>query len=229
MIGDMINSKKIINAISEVVFVEITSDKYRHMTPISKDVLKPIIISRNVWNILNVSSIEIRYPIEIQYCLDVLDKVTDKIFNNKFKICWQPTLGCAQIDAQFDNKIISITCNILQAIALLIFNTQKIMTIELLSNTTLIDVELAGKILTSLFEANLITYSVNDTNKSTYVVNAKNYTGDKIIDIRKKFSEIIQPDPVKDEPDSDNVNNSDDKPSDLKPVKSNKKPVNKKK
>lgn len=231
MVGDMINSKKIISAIPETVSVDITSDKYRHMTPIPNDVLKPIIISRNVWNILNVSSVEIRYPIEIQYCLDIMDKMIDKIFNNKFKICWQPTLGSARLDAQFDNKIISITCNILQAIALLNFNNHKIMTTELLSNATFIDVDLAGKILASLFEANLITYSVNDTNKSTYVVNTKGYTGDKIVDIRKIFAEIVQPDLndlVTDETNLDNLNNPDDKPSDLVPPKP-KKTVNKKK
>jgi len=158
-------------------------------------VINPIILRKNNWTIYNISDMVINYPLVMKHCFEIVIK----LFNQMHNITWQPTLGATKIEATFGNKKIKITCNILQAVALLYFNDHMIVTTESFSRDTLIGPMLTDKILASLSEVNLISIKTTSSQSKSpysetlqqYTVNHRNYTGDSIIDIRSKFVEVF--------------------------------------
>ncbi|MEM0354063.1 MAG: hypothetical protein QXW79_00640 [Thermoplasmata archaeon] len=156
---------------------------------ISTNILNPIILDKTAWQIYNTMEIELKYPAEMRCHLDIISKYYQDTYSNKYIINWYPTMGMACFEASLGSKNINITCNILQAIALLYLNDHPDATIQHFSAETLINMKLARKIFESLFEANLII--IKDNNREIYTVNIVNYTGDANLDIRPIFVDVF--------------------------------------
>lgn len=222
-IADIIHSKQISQSIHNAK-IQVTSDEYRNLIGISSKIVTPIIITKNNWKIYNTSDMEPIYPSELKCYIDIINKCYASIDDNKHIINWQPTLGSAQFEAQLGSKKVEITCNILQAIALIYLNNSEGTTITCFANDTMINSELATKIFESLFEANILTYlpKARETDSEfVYIVNTKNYTGDLKMDIRRTFIEAFEIETNKQSNEkSTSEHNSDEKiPSDKTPMK----------
>lgn len=194
-IVDIINTKNI-NKKLQSAKLDVVSEEYKGIN-IPTTVLNPIIIKKNNWKIYNTSSTVLNYPLEMQYCFDIISKFYDHCGDSQVEINWQPTMGVAQFTAQFGRKLVYITCNILQAIALTYINSTAAapVVIEKFSKDTFIDVDLANKIFESLFESNIVIHLSKTHSNSgypIYIVNTNNYTGDTTIDLRTYFVEIFQ-------------------------------------
>lgn len=188
-IADIINSKNANNVI-HTADIKIKSEEYKKIKAVNASTLNPIILTKNVWKIYNVTDMEPVFPLEMKCYLDIISKSYLNIHQGKYVIEWQPTLGSAKFEAQLGSKKVLITCNILQAMALMYMNNRPCLTTEQFAKDVVINVELANKILESLFEANIITYVSSD--QKEYIINVKNYTGDNQIDIRHNFVEVFE-------------------------------------
>lgn len=196
-------SQKLIDAIADMIHVQsanqiiqsadikLTSDEYKNLVAISTKKLSPIILTKSVWKIYNVSEMDPNYPLEMKCYMDIISNSYKSIFQDKYIINWHPTLGSAQFEAQLGSKKVHITCNILQAMLLMYLNDNPCTTASAFSNDVFINLELVQKIFESLFEANIIINSeINNKTDSTYTIN-QNYTGDTKIDLRKNFIEAF--------------------------------------
>ena len=146
----------------------------------------PIIISKNSWNIFNLTNMEIICPIDMQRELDTVSEFFSKYTKKQYTIQWQLTLGSAKFMAELNSRKVYINCNMLQAIALFYLNDHSQTTASEFSKNTKIPIRLSGNIFQSLFEANLITY-VDHAEEPIYVINTRNYTGDTNINIKDLF------------------------------------------
>lgn len=205
MISNRNNNTSIHNAT-----VENVEGKYKSIGDISTEMLNPVIIDKTVWTIFNNLNIDVQYPLELECYLNIVEKSYNIIYENKFSINWLPTMGTACFRAILGDKNVTITCNILQAIIISLFNDTNNLSASSVYNKTGIQYDLSEKILESLFEANIVTrkYSSNDT---VYIVNTHNYTGDTNINIINEFIELFET-PVNSSDSS--VNLSMDKKSD---------------
>lgn len=191
-ISDIINTKNANNIIKTANIV-VKTDEYKNLSNISTKILNPILLTKNVWKIYNVSDMEPIYPLEMKCYLDIISKSYCSIYQGAYVVNWQPTMGAAQFEANFGQKKVNITCNILQAMVLLYINDNHQTTSTKFAIDTLINNELSAKIFESLFEANLIIYmKTNQTNDPIYIVNSKNYTGNDRIDVRKNFVDVFE-------------------------------------
>lgn len=190
-IADIINCKNINQSIQNAD-IKIKSDEYQHLNEISNKILNPIILTKTNWKIYNTSNLEPRYPLELKCYLDIVSKSYIHLTENKNFIQWQPTLGCAQFEAQLGLKRVNITCNVLQAIALIYLNEHPQTTVSKFASDTLINEELATKIFESLYEANLVIYFSENDADPFYSVNTNNYAGDLRLDIRRTFVETFE-------------------------------------
>ncbi|AYV85132.1 MAG: hypothetical protein Satyrvirus4_29 [Satyrvirus sp.] len=214
------DSQKLIDAVADIIGnndinktihnadIKIKSEEYLKLPCISTKIMNPIILTKNMWKIYNISDMDIMYPPELKCYLEIISKCYLNIYNNQYVINWQPTLGSAQFEAQLGSKKISIMCNILQAIALTYMNDNHTTTTTAFGNNTFINLKLAEKIFKSLFEANLVTYAeFTDMDEPLYTVNTQNYTGDNKIDIRQTFIDVFD--------ENSNPNPNDTIPRDL--------------
>lgn len=184
-VGDIINTRnatKIIHSAN----IKVRSAEYAGIN-ISTKILHPIVLTKNSWKIYNTSKMAINYPTELKCYLDIMSKAFASVYEGKYIIDWQPTLGNAQFNARLGGRSVHIMCNVLQAIALVYMNDNPTTCVEKFSRDTLINELLSQKILDSLFEANIITCV-----DSVYIINDKNYSGDVAVDIRKSFIEVFE-------------------------------------
>lgn len=154
------------------------------------NILNPIIIDKNIWEIYNNIEINPIYPKELQYYLNIITKFYDEHYKNQYILDWRPSLGTAEFETCLNMKNIRIKCNILQSIVLTYLNDHPKTTINEFVNCCSINKGLADKLFESLFEANLII-NVKNTNEDVYVINFENYTGSTMIDIHKIFIELF--------------------------------------
>jgi hypothetical protein len=190
-IADIINTKNV-NEVIQAAEIKISSDEYIKLTNVSTKILNPIILTKKAWKIYNISDMEPLYPIEMKFYLDVISKGFTNLHNGEYTINWQPTMGSAQFMARLGQKKVDITCNLLQAMALIYLNDNNKTSSNDFSEKLLVNTELSAKIFESLFEANLIIYlSVDEEKNPIYSVNTKNYTGDTKIDIRPVFLDVF--------------------------------------
>jgi hypothetical protein len=191
-IADIINTKNA-NQVIQVAEIKVKSDEYKKIENITSKVLCPIILTKNIWKIYNTSDMEPIYPLEMKCYLDIITKSYLNIYQGQYIIDWQPTMGSAQFEAQIGSKKIDITCNILQAMALMYLNDNLQTTASKFATDSFINLELATKIFESLFEANLVIYlSIDKKDDPMYIVNKQNYTGENKIDIRRIFVETFE-------------------------------------
>ncbi len=188
-LSDMINTKNIIKHIHSAEII-IKSPEYQKIET-NPSILNPIILSKKSWTIFNTSEMGIVYPIELQYNLDIISKLYDKFYDSKYIIEWKPTLGTAQFIANLNGKDVHITCNILQSILLFFFNDYDKLTVDDFSAKTMINKKLASKIFESLYEANIIVFTLDRTCDS-YMVNNKMYTNNTEIDLIKYFIDTFE-------------------------------------
>ena len=215
-------SQKLLNMITDIIQSRAIAEKlhkstvnnvfgiYNHITPISPKIINPIVLAEQNWKIQNIqhSDLNICYPTEIQYCLDIVSKLFSKINTTNdmsksdynYIINWQPFLGTAVFEAEFKFKRVSITCNFMQAILLSYINEHNIISIDDFVAETHINRILGEKIFESLSDAGILVYA--DSSQKSYVVNSNNYVGESRIDLHLFFIEVFNPD--KSEPISKN-------------------------
>lgn len=189
-LSDMINCINA-NKIIQSANIKVKSNEYKHLGEIKTKSLTPIVLNKNIWKIYNTGKLSPNYPTEMNCYLDIISKSYLAIYDQKYVIDWHPTLGSAQFEAILGSRKVNITCNIMQAMALMCFNKKNNMTINDFVKDTMINHELSEKIFESLSEANIIILSLHDTNENTYVINTHNYHGDTLLDIRKMFIETF--------------------------------------
>lgn len=190
-ISNIINCKNA-NKIIQAANIKIKSDEYKYLGEIKTKILTPIILNKNSWKIYNTCKLIPNYPLEMKCYLDVISKSYHAIYDGKYAIDWQPTLGSAQFEAILGSRKVNITCNILQAIALMSFNKKKIMTVKDFVTDVMINYELSEKIFESLEEANIIISLQSDNKNSIYTINNNSYYGNNILDIRKMFVDTFE-------------------------------------
>jgi len=145
--------------------------------------INPLILKKDNWVVDDVS-FTINYPLKIKYHLDkISEHYPTQVIN------WQPTLDVCAFNTLLGNKIVSITCNFLQAIALSYFDEQaeKIFMVQNFATYTKINMSLSLKIFESLFESYIIIDDIPDK----YVINDK-YNGPSQIDIRPIFIKVFE-------------------------------------
>ncbi|BCS83243.1 putative cullin-like protein [Cotonvirus japonicus] len=190
MVKDMVNNKNNNLAIHNATILN-NKGPYKSLPDISNKILNPIIITKNKWLIFNNLDINIILPLELQCYLEITEKMYGAIYNNQYTINWISTLGMAKFTTILGERNINITCNIFQAIALIVLNSTITITDNLLSEKTNMDINLAHKILLSLFESNiLVIKKIND--QDVYLVNHNNYTGDFNINIVDEFIQLFE-------------------------------------
>nr|AEX62696.1 uncharacterized cullin-like protein [Moumouvirus Monve] len=197
------HNKNIHNAIIKVVHGE-----YNVAEPDPK-ILNPVVIHKKYWDMPNILQMDINYPTEITFCFQIISKYYDNYYqnyhnNNNIYINWQPTLGIVEYKANLNNKEVTITCNLLQAILFSYLNEYECLTITDFSKKSNIPEKLSKKIFQSLFEDNIIIIKTNSNEVDTYVVNNKNYTGNHNIQSWKTFIEIFEKEKV----DNSEIDNS---------------------
>jgi len=155
---------------------------YQFKDPISKkmkdsiyDVInskdkKCLIMNRSNWKMIN-SDLTANNPIELDT-----------------GIKWSPLYGIVILKTHF-RKNVMITCYMSQAIVLLYFNGQTVITKNKLSALTGFNTHLISKILDSLVSANLISYSEVSDDGQTYMVNTDYQTN---VDLRRFFIEAFE-------------------------------------
>jgi transcriptional regulator of met regulon len=191
IIMDIADNQKI-NKVFQNLDYEIVPNKYQKMLNISTCILKPVILTKNVWDIFNTSSLKPKYPPEIRYYLDIIRNEYEKVYNNEYTIDWQPTMGYARFCVELNNIRIEIDCNILQAIALCYLNHNPTTTHIKFANDVQLNKKLSEKIFQSLMEANLICITDREKENYIYVINNLNYTGNSRIDIHSIFLETFE-------------------------------------
>ena len=194
IITDIIDSRNISKRLHSAE-IKVVSDKYSKVSEITPNILNPVVLTKSLWQIYNVSDMDPIYPLDLSCYLDIISKLYAQSTNNSHCIKWQPNLGMAQFQAYLGQKKVDITCNMLQTIALGYLNNNTEVTIEKFSDQTQINKELSSKIFESLFEANLVTQLELDGSEPIFVVNSLNYAGDPKIDIRKTFMEVFVEEP----------------------------------
>lgn len=125
----------------------------------------PFILTKNLWDI-NSYDLQVVYPVELQQQLDIIEKTYHAITPD---VCikWQPTLGNAQFTTVLNGKLITITCNTLQAILLTHLNHYHTTTITQFCRYTTINEKLASLIFDSVTASGIIvmsngSYTVNE-------------------------------------------------------------------
>ena len=194
-----INSQKLMDSISDIIYsrsfaknlrnseIKTVSNTYLQLGILPpNNIFNPVILTKNNWQISNISDIEPTYPLRIKYCLDIISKLFSITNENKYYVQWQPTLGSAKFIARLGSREINITCNFLQAVALEYLNENSRTNIDIkkFSSDTCINEKLSDKIIESLLNANLIHQLHKD---DYFFINFNNYTGDSDIDIRQDF------------------------------------------
>lgn len=188
-ITDIINSREV-NQLIRDAEVKISSDEYKKLN-INTKILSPIILTKNAWMIYNITDLELNYPLEMKCYLEIISKSYHSLYDDEYIIQWQPTMGCAQFEAQLGSKKVEITCNILQAMVLSYLNDHRETTISQFSKDTYLNRDLAEKVFASLFEENIIICRENNMPESVYMANIYNYTDKNKLDIRKSFLETF--------------------------------------
>lgn len=97
-ISDIINNQTANQRIKEAE-LKITSEEYKKLSDINTKILNPIILTKNVWKIYNVTDLDLNYPLEMKCYLEMVSKSYHNLYDGEFVIDWQPTMGCAQFDA----------------------------------------------------------------------------------------------------------------------------------
>jgi hypothetical protein len=191
-IADILNTKNA-NQVIQSADIKVKSDEYKKLTNISTKILAPIVLTKNIWKIYNITELEPAYPLEMKCYLDIISKSYLSIYRGDYIINWQPTMGSAQFTAHLGQKKIDITCNILQSMALLYLNDNIETTSSKFAKDVLINTELSSKIFESLFEANIIIYlHIDHIEDPVYIINLQNYMGDAKIDIRPIFVDVFK-------------------------------------
>lgn len=197
-----INTQKLLDAITDIIDTKniikylhpldgkMKSVEYSTLTDVSTKILNPIILTKSAWNIFNTSTMEINYPIELKHYLTTISKFYSTTTKNKYNINWQPTIGSAQFRATLGPKKIDITCNILQAIALIYLNDNPQTSIDQFCKDTSINYDMSKKIFKSLDYTNLIISLKSE--KHLYIINTLNYLGSTQIDIRQDFIKMFE-------------------------------------
>nr|WBF70704.1 hypothetical protein [Megavirus caiporensis] len=196
------NSQQLINMLENIIdnstcninihnsIVKLTSDKYKSLEP-RLNILNPLILDKKIWDIYNISNMDINYPIDIKFCLEIISAYYQGVYQNKYTINWQPTMGIVEFQAFLNGKKIVIICNLLQAILLSYFNENNTVTIDDFSRNTGINLKLCRKIFKSLFEESVIVKNTTDS-QDMYIVNQNNYTGNEKINAWKAFIEVFE-------------------------------------
>ncbi|AFX92633.1 putative cullin-like protein [Megavirus courdo11] len=196
------NSQQLINMLENIIdnstcninihnsIVKLTSDKYKPHEP-KLNILNPLILDKKLWDIYNLSNMDINYPAEIKFCLEIISVYYEAVYENKYTINWQPTMGIVEFQAYLNGKKVIIICNLLQAILLSYFNENKSVTINDFSRNTGINLKLCRKIFKSLFEESVIVKNII-VSQETYIVNQNNYTGGEKINAWKTFIEVFE-------------------------------------
>lgn len=183
---DIINTKEINKAIQKAEIKQ-KSDLYKGLE-INPSIIDSIIINKRIWNISNISDMNINYPPEIQCYLDTITKSYGTIHDNKYSINWQPVTSSIKVETAFGSKKVAIKCNMLQCTLLIYLGKHSQTTVEQFSDDTGIFKELASKIFESMIETDLIELSPDH---KYYKINTK-YAGSLNIDTRKNFIDIFK-------------------------------------
>lgn len=183
MVSDIMNSRKVTEIIHAST-IKVTNSQYQNL-PVIPSVVKPIILDNSMWNMSCNFNIDLNYPPELQMYLDIASKMFVTYTHSKHKVKWQGLFGTATFSAHLGNREVDIKCNILQAIALSYLNSNNRISVDKLAATSGMGTKLADKVISSLFETNLL---ISNTNDKSYIVNT-NYTGDNTLDLVKAFKE----------------------------------------
>lgn len=188
IIHDVFRNVKMIKQLKTIIPSIILNKHLNFSSNIVPDI-KPIILTKNVWEICNISEINPNYPSEIGLLLEIIKGAYEEMHQQKYTIQWQPTMGYARFSAKLGNREIKIGCNILQAIALCYLNNKTTTTYIEFSNDTRISKKISKKIFQSLFEENIICALNSEPVSNIYIykVNTENYTGENEIEIHNTF------------------------------------------
>ena len=145
-LSDMINCKNA-NKIIQSANIKVKSNEYKNFGEIKTKSLTPIVLNKNIWKIYNTGKLSPNYPTEMKCYLDIISKSYLTIYEQKYVIDWQPTLGSAQFEAILGSRKVNITCNIMQAMALMYFNKKNNMTINNFVKDTMINQSYLKKFL----------------------------------------------------------------------------------
>lgn len=184
IIGDVYNSRKFHKKLSGIKIN--ISQKYQNIETLDVNKITALLLSRDTWTISNKSEMDPIYPLELQYCLDLVNKVYRKLSEDQYEIVWQPTMGTARFATKLGGYDIDINCNTMQAMALLYLNENKQCTSKSFSDDLNINYELGEKIFESLIDSNLVVLHNNKIIVNTH------YTGDTDVDLVKYFVEAFE-------------------------------------
>ena len=190
-VGDIVYSVKS-NSVIKNHNINIKSEKYKSLGKIDPSILSPITINRYTWTSLNKWNIEPKYPVEMECYFAIIDNSYKKMFDNKYTIDWQPTMGSATFTATLNEEEVTINCNILQAILLMAFNDNKNLTVEKFSSDYNIKPDLSSKLFESLFNLNILTSSIDISDNIIYSVNVLNYQGPNTVNAYSAFIETFR-------------------------------------
>lgn len=193
-ITDIVNSRNVNNVIHKSQVV-IKKNDYKKIN-VDSNIINPLVLTKNIWKIYNISELEPNYPTEMKCYLDIINKTYECMFENKYYLEWQPTMGAAQFEVELGNKKVHITSNILQAVAFMYLNDNNKISVKKFSKDVSINEKLAEKILESLCDANLLVNANGNKSEVVYIVNTQNYTGDIKLDIRQMFIDVFGEQPA---------------------------------
>lgn len=163
------------------------NDSHEFSQILSKNIAKPLILTQNVWKVRQLNS-KIKYPDQIESYIVDITETFEKLNGDIYTINWQSTMGIAEFTFHLNNDVFPITCYMLQAIALIHFNSYNPIKLQEFCQRTLMSNNLAEKIFESLLKSEIIIYTKSVDKE--YQINQK-YNGIGTIDLRKYFTEIL--------------------------------------
>ncbi len=189
-ITDILNSKKAISIIKNMK-VGIKSEKYKKLESINCSVLFPLVITKKNWIIHNNINIEPELPLELDCYMNIILKSYNSIFESKYIIEWQYTMGYMIIEGCFKYKSVTIKCNMMQGIILFYFNEHKTMSLSQIANKLNINETFVESLLDPMLDNNIIN-GIDSYKSKEYFVNHENFYGPNFIDIHQKFIDSYQ-------------------------------------
>jgi hypothetical protein len=148
--------------------VRIRNVSGRKSYDVDLSVLYPTIMSRYKWMIPEQVDLDLKYPPEFAYVLNIIEK-TFATTNTKEYIKWLPIMGSVTFSVSYDSESeVLLKCNMLQAIVLSMFNEKPRYNLGDLVSKLNIDKEICLKILASIVDAKVLNFYENPNNRGEY-------------------------------------------------------------
>lgn len=186
-----VNYNNLFNRQIKSINVIVQKDKYKQVI-YDNTVLQPLLVTQKLWKLQNVYCKDIKLNNQIKYYMKVAKRIYENTLDqitNTTTIIWNYELGYATVEATLNNKLVTLTCTILQLNLLLYINQVTDFSINDIQVNLNIDYNLSFKLVESLLSENLLTYSLSNDAEydySRFTVNV-NYNASQYIDLRKSF------------------------------------------